>query len=369
MPVFFKTYHLTLAVIAWLGLYLFTGGYIHPQETGKIQIKAKKSESDAAVKEDDASSKKPLKLKAENSIVYRLEIATRLGFHFVKDSAMWADSRRMSIEKDLLLTKNSNYYAGGIDASSTYSTMYPFFQIEAIWGIYWERLPGIQDLIIENRNPFTFYKPKFAGFRMGAGISIYPFTRRNSFSYNGPIVFNNPDSYDASLTTMPYNGSITVDETLLVVAPTLGLYYYHEPGVILKNKLIPYGGLELGPSIISGKRKYILKTEPLSAGGGSYEIDAAVQEEFMNRIAFRITPVAGVQYHVSGPHFIELRLGYIIQKTRAPLTRRGAFTEKKTDSGGNTLFTYSQQVYTENTTSELSHNGFFVSLGYTIGLK
>lgn len=286
-------------------------------------------------------------------LYYRREISVHTGLQFMSDTSAWSQSRARTLNEDLLLKQSGTTYSAVSKEFSPQSAsgMSPFIAIEAIWGIYPGKLPYLEDI-----EGFTLFR----GFRTGGGVQIHPLYTQQTFSASDTINYTNT----SGTVSRDYRADITVDEEMLSVIPYISMYYFYEKGIEVEDMnlkgLLPYAGFELGLSISSVKRKFILEGQ--AAG---YKIEGQVQENHINSMALMFRPVIGLQYHLSGPHFIDLRLGYRLGAHNLSLARQGTFTETAT---GSSAITYSQAVSDNERSVPYNTGGFSVTLGYTLGI-
>jgi hypothetical protein len=311
----------------------------------------------------------PVRSIISGSIFYAGEFNIRTGYHFFSETNSWTNTRKELIRNDVFLRKNEwiNSQNVGVDAQEKWEGL-PLLDFEWLAGINLSALPGLSD--VKSLKGFR-------GIRAGIGIGFYPISSLDSYSYKGKINYNSIYSIYPETQSLNYNGKINISEELFIITNTFRLYYYHEPGLIWTkntNKFIPYAGIELGTGIISGNRKIILKSDPLVvntvSGSYNYKIDAIIQESFMNSVGFKFGAILGGQLHLYGPHYIDLRSGYIIQENRIGFERQGSWNEYVHDQGTKEFVsTYSIAIRKAKKNLTFSQTGFFIMLGYTIGLK
>lgn len=305
---------------------------------------------------------------AARDLLYLGELNFRSGWHFHGESDEWNATRMKTIREEVLFTDESDFFAKSIEPLPTATGhAVPVFQFEAIMGVRLDKLPGLKNVRALKR---------FEGFRMGVGASLYPFTGSQTYRYAGKFQYENTNPPQGDPTTITSEGTLTINENYLLLAPSLNFYYYHEPGVIWTrriNRLVPYAGLEFGTSILSAKRKYKLESDPatVTVGGTSslYQIDAGIQENFFNEFDFRFGIVMGAQWHLAGPHYLDLRLGYTMQNTTVNLVRAGNWNATASDKNtGDFLFSYSRKVKAAERETVFTQSGFQIIVGYTVGL-
>lgn len=292
------------------------------------------------------------------------EIGVRQGLLMASEADGWGSARDNSIKNDVFLKNSPHYGAPGITVSSgQQSILQPFFQLEGLLGLQLRYLPGFKKM-----NGVE----KVQSVRVGGHLYVAPFGGRTTLDKSIPTAF-----YDANLQqTQNFTAKVTTTEDSLIVSPGISLFYFHEKGlgdklgasIFGQRKLIPYGGIELGLGIVTGKRKTLMATNPIADGSFFVRNSATLQENFLNNFGFRANFLLGTQYHILQGQMLELRLGYQLLSISADITRVGNFTQTKTDAAGNTVITYSRDVLKKSDTNDFSHSGFVLTIGYTIGL-
>lgn len=291
---------------------------------------------------------------------YLGELTWRGGLLFNKETGDWAETRKTAIEQDIFRqASQSNNSTNQSVPLSANSTMNYLVGIEGLLGVNIDQLPGLRDAKWAKDKKFL---------RIGFHAYMAPLYKNTTQTVAGPFSYYDPN---AITPTRTYGGSVQVDENLLSVAPGMSFFYWYERG-IFDRRIMPYLGVEVGLSIIYGKRKYTLLAQPTSAveSGNSvtYNVEANLQESIINDFGFRVMPAIGFQFHISGGHYIDLRVGYQIQEYNVTLNRRGSLTETKKDANGNFAVTWSEDFLVKSRTAKLSQSGFVVFLGYTAGL-
>lgn len=309
----------------------------------------------------------------KDKYLYSFEIGFSTGFHMFPDSPAWVDNRVRSINEDLFFRNQSDFYSRGFDLpGSSARSLNSVFSLEGSLGVRVYNVPGLKNA--------AFFK-KLNGIRLRGGFDFYPFAGRNIMDKKTILTYTTPDAPAPALVNKSYNGNVKVEESLLIIVPNGGMYYYHETGLFRssgffrKHALIPYFGVDLGIVIANGMRKYTIDGGPLTitadTGSGpvtrEYTIRGELQEHFVNDVGFRVSPAFGATLQLSGPHFVYLRMGYHIQLLKAQLVRRGGFTETAT-SGGAFSYTYSEAIREEKRDVGFNQMGFYLLLGYSVAL-
>ena len=304
-------------------------------------------------------------LHAAEPFYYNLQLNVRTGYHMFGETDDWKDGREKILKEDVFRQNDANFKSTNVDtAQQNEVSGLMMFQVEGIMGI--------------NLGKFVKSLRKFRGFRAGYAFALYPFASNTSYDYSGDVIFSDPSAADPALQSKTYSSTIKIQDTMLLMGHSLSFYYFHEKGFLSrtkKNKLIPYAGIEIGVGILNGKRKLQMSTDPLSIttvadGANDYTYKATVQESFFNTFSLRLAPVIGAQYHLSGPHYLDVKIGFNIQTASMSLDRDGVITETAKDpSTQNLLITYSQKVAEETRESTYSQTGLFFLIGYTVGLK
>jgi hypothetical protein len=298
----------------------------------------------------------PSPAEARPDILYRSDLSVRAGYHFFNQSSSWLKGKEDIINKELFFREESDYRSDNVNtALKDHRTGMTMISIEWIAGIKPDRLPfcgGIESF------------RGFRGFRAGFGFSIYAFTSMDEEIYSGPVTYVNNMSEEGEPAELGYTGSISFSEKIFSYIPGFSLSYFHEEGISGINELIPYGGIELSVNFLNGERKLNFETDTLYlADGSEHDVEARIQESFYNALSFRAGLNLGVQYNFSGPHSLDLRCGWIYNETSVSLSRTGAWTESINGAS------YSRRVSETGKPRVYSQTGFFISLGYSVGLS
>lgn len=296
---------------------------------------------------------------------YLGELTWRGGIVLANESGDWAESRKSAIEQDIFRqASTSNNSRNQAVSTQQQGAMNYMVGIEGLLGVNLDQLPGLRDMKALKDKKFL---------RVGFHAYMAPFYRKTTQTVSGPFAY-----YDASALTQTrtFPGTVQVDENLLTVAPGMSFFYWYERG-LFDRKLMPYIGVEVGLSIVYGKRKYVLDAQPYSATVNDgfnpayvaqYNVEANLQESIINDLGFRVMPAIGFQFHISGGHYLDLRIGYQIQEYNVTLNRRGSLTETKKDANGNFAVTWSEDFLEKSRSTKLSQSGIVILLGYTAGL-
>ncbi|RME93531.1 MAG: hypothetical protein D6767_00810 [Candidatus Hydrogenedentota bacterium] len=292
---------------------------------------------------------------------YRIELNTRVGYHLFQDSADWVRSKEKAIEEDVLFQGDANYSGsipGGI--SMVKGGGLPFIAIEALFGINFKQAPLLKK--IQSLHSFR-------GFRMGGGMLLYPPFTRPVYSYEGPVVYTLANPPSGRPSEYSYQGKIQIQDDFFILDNFMSFYYYHEKGISNPN-FKPYVGMEVGLVFLSGKRKLAFETSDLTVSGSptyTSKLEANIQENFFDELALRLGFAAGLQIHLYGAHFLDIRGGYYLQNSSIDLVRRGNWSEYR--SGSNPDANYTKDVSEYSRSVQWDQSGMFVTLGYTVGLK
>lgn len=294
---------------------------------------------------------------------YLGELTWRGGIVLAKESSDWADTRKTSIEQDMFRQASSSNSSTNVPVPLQQNgAMNYAVGIEGLLGVNIDQLPGLRDAKWAKDKKFL---------RIGFHAYMAPLYKNTAQTLSGPFAYYDPEATCTNCTaTRTYEGKLTVDESLLTVSPGMSFFYWYERG-LFDRKLMPYGGFEVGLSLVYGKRKYTINSTPFStvAGGDQvlYTLEANLQESIINDFGFRFMPAIGFQYHVTSGHYLDLRIGYQIQEYNVTLNRRGSLTETK-NTNGNFAVTYSEDFLVKTRTARLSQSGIVIMLGYTAGL-
>ncbi len=296
---------------------------------------------------------------------YLGELTWRGGIVLASETSDWAESRKSAIEKDIFrqasVSNNSTNQAVSVQQQGAMNYM---VGIEGLLGVNLDQLPGLRDVKALKDKKFL---------RVGFHAYMAPLYKKTTQTVSGPFAY-----YDASALTptRTYPGTVQVDENLLTVAPGMSFFYWYERG-LFDRKLMPYIGVEVGLSIVYGKRKYVMDAQSYSATVNDgfnpaylaqYNVEANLQESIINDLGFRVMPAIGFQLHISSGHYVDLRIGYQLQEYNVTMNRRGSLTETKKDANGNFAVTWSEDFLDKTRSAKLSQSGIVILLGYTAGL-
>ncbi len=292
---------------------------------------------------------------------YLGELTWRGGILLTKETTDWGESRKTAIEQDIFRrASQSNNSTNVTVPMAQNNAMNYMVGIEGLLGVNLDQLPGLRGINALKDKKF---------FRIGFHAYMAPFYKQTTQTISGPFAY-----YDANalVPTRTYDGQVQVDENLLTVSPGMSFFYWYEKG-LFDRRLMPYLGVEVGLSLIYGKRKYTLMAQPYSyvesnSTTSSYRVEANLQESIINDFGFRVMPAIGFQFHVSGGHYLDLRVGYQLQEYNVTLNRRGSLTETKTYADGSFAVTWSEDFLTKTKTAKVSQSGIVILLGYTAGL-
>lgn len=295
---------------------------------------------------------------------YLGELTWRGGILLNKETSDWGTTRQTAIQQDIMRQASvSNSSTNQSVPLVTNSTLNYVVGIEGLLGVNLDQLPGLRSVQMLKDKKFL---------RVGFHAYMAPLYKSTTQTVGGPFSY-----YDAAATcancsqTRTYAGSIQVDENLLNVSPGMSFFYWYERG-FFERRIMPYIGVEVGLSIVYGKRKYTLLAQPYSTvesnSSVTYTLQAALQESIINDFGFRVMPAIGLQYHIASGHYLDLRIGYQIQQYSVTMNRAGSITETKTDAAGNFLLTWSENFLNNTQTAKLSQSGIVILLGYTAGL-
>lgn len=293
---------------------------------------------------------------------YLGELTWRGGVVLARETTDWAEGRKNSIEQDIFRQASASNNSRNVPVPlAQNSAMNYMAGIEGLLGVNIDQLPGFKNAQWARGKQFL---------RIGFHGYIAPLYKKTTQTVAGDFAY-----FDAlALTpTRTYPGTVTVDESLLTFSPGMSFFYWHERG-FFDRKLMPYAGLEVGVSIVYGKRKYSMNAgtfstvEGLPAEARVYSLEANLQESIINDFGLRLMPAVGFQYHIKSGHYIDIRIGYQIQDYTVTLNRRGSLTEMKRDAAGNFAVTWSEDFLVKSETRRLSQSGLVVLLGYTAGL-
>jgi len=293
---------------------------------------------------------------------YLGELTWRGGIVLTKETSDWGESRKNSIEQDIFRQASQSNYSKNQSVSLVQNSgMNYVVGIEGLLGVNLDQLPGL-------RNVKALKDKKFL--RIGFHAYMAPLYKKTTQTISGPFAYFDPSS-SAIQPTRTYEGQVQVDENLLTVAPGMSFFYWYEKG-LFDRKLMPYIGVEVGLSLVYGKRKYTLLAQPYSAveSGNSvtYNVEANLQESIINDFGFRVMPAIGFQWHITSGHYLDLRIGYQIQEYNVTLNRRGSLTETKQYADGTFAVTWSEDFLVKSQSAKLSQSGVMIMLGYTAGL-
>jgi len=291
---------------------------------------------------------------------YLGELTWRGGILLGKESSDWAESRQTTIQQDIFRQASASNSSTNVAVPATQNSALNYMVgIEGLLGVNLDQLPGLRDVKSLKGKKFL---------RIGFHAYMAPFYRNTTQTVSGSFSYYDPN---ALTPTRTYTGQVQVDENLMTISPGLSFFYWYEKG-FFDRKLLPYAGVEVGLSVVFGKRKYSLDTQPFSAveSGNpvTYTATSNTQEAIINDFAFRVMPAIGFQYHIKSGHYVDFRIGYQIQNYNANLSRAGSFTETKTGPSGNFLSTWSEDFLVKSRSSALSQSGIVILLGYTAGL-
>jgi len=296
-----------------------------------------------------------------SGLTYLTELNIRAGYHFFNESSSWINSKETLFNEDFFRRHEQTadlIYSDNVDTNISSIRMgMPMITLEYITGLSLHNFPLIKKIKSLRR---------FRGIRMGAALTFYPFSKTEKNYYSGDIIFQNPggDPTEPAAFTIT-NGEVSMEEKSLMIIPTINFYYYHERGFGFNAvKIIPFGGVEVGMPILNGERRARLTGDPaLVAPGVTYSVDASIQETWFNEVGVRTGACAGVQIYLGGANYLELRGGFIYQETSIGLQRSGTWNDDKNG------ISYSRDVAVSNRSAVFSQTGFYITLGYTVGLK
>jgi hypothetical protein len=291
---------------------------------------------------------------------YLGELTWRGGIVMTQETADWGESRKNSIEQDIFRRASTSNNSTNVSVPLTQNGgMNYMVGIEGLLGVNLDQLPGLKKINALRSKKFL---------RIGFHAYMAPFYKNTTQSVAGPFSYYDSNALTATRT---YGGQVQVDESLLTVAPGMSFFYWYEQG-FFGRRLMPYLGVEVGLSIVYGKRKYLLKADPFTAtesgNNVTYNVDATLQESIINDFGFRVMPALGFQYHVASGHYIDIRIGYQIQEYNVTLNRQGSLTETKTKADGSFAVTWSEDFLVKSQSTKLSQSGIVILLGYTAGL-
>lgn len=291
---------------------------------------------------------------------YLGELTWRGGIVLAKETSDWGESRKNSIEQDMFRQVSQSNNSTNVKVPSVQNNAMNYLAgIEGLLGVNLDQLPGLRGIKALTGKKF---------FRVGFHAYMAPLYKKTTQTVSGPFAY-----YDsqAITPTRTYEGELQVDESLLHVSPGMSFFYWYEQG-LFDRKLMPYIGVEVGLSLLYGKRKYTLMAQPFSAveSGNTvtYNVEANLQESMINDFGFRVMPAIGLQLHIASGHYLDLRIGYQLQEYNVTLNRRGSLTETKRNADGSFAVTWSEDFLTKTQTAKLSQSGIVVLLGYTAGL-
>jgi len=298
--------------------------------------------------------------KLRQKYFYLGELTWRGGILLGQETEDWAGSRKSSIENDIFRQVSQSNSSRNVAVPQTVNAPLNYMVgIEGLLGVNLDALPGLRNI--------AFFKDK-KFFRVGFHGYMAPLYKQTTQSVSGPFSYYDPG---ALTPTRTYAGSVQVDENLLTFSPGMSFMYWYEKG-LWERRIMPYVGVEVGLSIIYGKRKYTLLAQPFSVVESnntvSYNAEANLQESIINDFGFRVMPALGFQYHITSGHYIDLRIGYQIQNYSVTLNRRGSLTETKRNADGTFAVTWSEDFLAKTQTVKLSQSGIVIMLGYTAGL-
>ncbi len=283
--------------------------------------------------------------------VYLSEFTVRGGYHLFNESPEWIAGREDILNNEIFF-RNEGYRSTNVDTKLESMHMgMPMLTIEYNMGLALDNMPLLGSI--------DFLKD-FRGFRTGIAMTYYPFSSIDESLYEGDLIYDNSGSGFHTYK----NAKITIDEKMLIINTSLNLYYYHEKG-FSNHRFIPYGGIELGTTILNGKRNISLEADSYENedDGTIYSIDAAIQESFFNQLAPRVGFVLGTQIMISGGHFVDIRAGYVYQNSTMDVERAGAWNQSVNDT------VTSRRVSVTEKEIDYSQSGFYITLGFTVGLK
>ncbi|MCB1202142.1 MAG: hypothetical protein KDK41_15940 [Leptospiraceae bacterium] len=306
---------------------------------------------------------------------YSFELGAAVGLHFFSENEEWISAREKSLNEDLFFRNRTDFYSRNYElAPDSARSMNMTFSIEGTLGIRLYNFPVLKK--------YAFFK-KLNGIRLRGGFEMYPFAGRDVVDTATELIYTTPNAFSSALVNKSYNAQIKIEESMFLLIPNGGMYYYHESGLpflqkmsfFRKREFIPFIGFDIGLMFANGMRKYTIEGGPTSIavdlGSGpvtsAYSIKGELQEHYVNDLGFRFSPVVGGTLQVSGPHFIFFRTGLHLQFFSAELVRRGGFTESAT-SNGQFSFTYSDTIFEETRSVSFNQTGFFFQLGYSVAL-
>ncbi len=301
--------------------------------------------------------------KIRKKYFYLGELTWRGGILLNQESSDWADTRKTSIEEDLFRQVSASNYSRNVPVSAAVnSTLNYMVGIEGLLGVNIDSLPGFKNAKWARGKKFL---------RVGFHAYMAPYFKQTAQTIAGPFSYYDPGTVCGNCAqTRTYAGRVKVDENLLTVAPGMSFFYWYEQG-FWGQRIMPYAGFEIGLSIVYGKRKYTMETQPyattLSGDSVSYSLETNLQESIINDLGFRIMPALGIEFHIQRGHYIDFRVGYQFQNYNVTLNRRGSLTETKT-TNGNFAVTYSEDFLNKTREAKLSQSGIVILLGYTAGL-
>ena len=298
---------------------------------------------------------------------YLGELTWRGGILLTKETTDWGESRKNSIEQDIFRQASASNSSTNVKVPSTASNVMNYVVgIEGLLGVNLDQLPGLRGINALKGKKFL---------RFGFHAYMAPYYKQTTQTVSGPFSYYDPNAIDGAK-TRTYAGEVKVDENLLNVSPGISLFYWHEKG-LFDRRIMPYFGVEVGLSLLYGKRKYSMQADPFyttvtdaanNTYAAVYRVEANLQESIINDFGFRVMPAAGFQWHISGGHYIDVRVGWQYQEYNATLNRRGSLTETQTDANGNFKVTWSEDFLNKSQTVKLSQSGIVILLGYTAGL-
>lgn len=303
--------------------------------------------------------------KVRKKYFYMGELTWRGGILLTHEAAPWSKSRKESIEQDLLRQESQSNSATNVNVPDAANfTMNYLVGLEGLLGVSLDQLPVLEKIKALHGKRFL---------RVGFHAYMAPYYKKTTQTVSGPFSY-----YDAmALTpTRTYAGKISVDENLLHVSPGLSFFYWYEEG-FFNRAILPYLGVEVGFSILYGKRKYTLQASPFNtvvndgynpSYNATYTVEANLQESIINDFGFRVMPAAGFQWHITSGSYIDVRIGFQIQEYSATLNRRGSLTEMQKDNTGAFKVTWSEDFLKKTESTRLSQSGIVILLGYTAGL-
>jgi hypothetical protein len=298
--------------------------------------------------------------------VYLTEVSVRAGYHAFRGSDSWSDGYARAMEEDLFFRdenfspdNNHVYYSDNVDTSvEDLGPGFPVITLEYSLGIEPEKVPLLKTIGALHG---------VRGLRTGISLSYYPLSSAEKNFYSGTIVYHNTKAVAPEPALLEYRGDITLREKLFILAPSLGLSYFHERGVaaLRSMKIVPFAGLELGTALVSGERKISLRSDVLhvASTGEERAVEADIQESFFNGFSLRAGLFAGGRIEAGAAGAVDFRVGFVYQETPVTMTRSGSWSE--TINGAK----YTRRVHDESRRTVFSQTGFLVTLGYSRRLK